>query len=52
MAAAFRHWNDGTPDRALATWTVHAPACTSVAVEVSHPRAGRVSVTLTLEAGG
>jgi len=39
---------DGTPDRALAAWVVQAPAGTTVAVAVSHQRAGSQHVTLTL----
>ena len=49
-ALALRNRNDGTPDRVLASWTVRAPAGTSVVVEVAHPRAGRVSATVPLEA--
>ncbi|MGB8860290.1 MAG: M14 family metallopeptidase [Ilumatobacteraceae bacterium] len=40
--------NDGTPERALATWVVQAPAGTEVTVVVSHQRAGRQTVSLRL----
>ncbi len=40
--------NDGTPDRALATWVVQAPAGTEVTVAVSHQRAGSRTVSITL----
>lgn len=40
--------NDGTPERVLATWVVTGGAGTEVTVKVSHERAGRCSVTLTL----
>lgn len=45
-ALRFRHAVDGTPDRALATWTVRAPAGTSVTVTATHPRAGTATSTL------
>lgn len=44
----FNGHNDGTPDRVLASWIVQAPAGTAVQVAVSHQRAGRVSVSITL----
>ncbi|MBI4885397.1 MAG: carboxypeptidase [Actinobacteria bacterium] len=40
--------NDGTPERVLAAWVVSAKRGATVTVEVSHQRAGRCSVTLTL----
>ena len=40
--------NDGTPERVLATWVVSGGAGTEVTVKVSHERAGRCTVTLTL----
>lgn len=40
--------NDGSPDRALATWVVQAPAGNTVHVAVSHQRAGSASVSVTL----
>jgi hypothetical protein len=41
-------YNDGTPDRVLATWVVEGPAGATVEVVARHPRAGRASVTVTL----
>lgn len=38
----------GTPDLALAEWTVAAPAGTTVTVRASHPRAGATCQSLTL----
>ncbi len=38
----FRDGNDGTPDRALVTWVVSAPAGTEVTVTVKHDRCGRI----------
>lgn len=40
--------SDGTPDRALATWTVRAAAGTTIGVIAAHPRAGRATTTVTL----
>jgi hypothetical protein len=40
--------NDGTPDRALATWTVRARCGSSLTVEARHVRAGTARATLTL----
>jgi hypothetical protein len=48
-ALRFREGNDGTPDRALATWTVRADAGSVLTVTASHPRCGRTTSTLTLE---
>jgi hypothetical protein len=47
-ALRFAAMNDGTPDRALATWVVRATAGATVTVEAAHDRAGRVTATLTL----
>lgn len=47
-AMRFRHWNDGTPDRALVSWTIRAEAGTEVSVAASHSRAGSVLRTVTL----
>jgi hypothetical protein len=40
----FSRGHDGTPDRVLATWVVRAEPGTTLAVTVSHERAGRVNV--------
>jgi hypothetical protein len=40
--------NDGTPERALVTWTVRAPEGTDLAVEARHQRAGVARATLRL----
>lgn len=40
--------NDGTPDRALHTWVVRAPAGTQIDLTAEHPRAGRARMSLTL----
>ena len=48
LRARFDSCNDGTPDRALATWVVQAAAGTSVAISVAHQRAGRVDTSVTL----
>lgn len=50
-ALRFRGEHDGTPDRALATWTVRAPAGTRVEVMVRHDRAGTVRGELVLGRG-
>jgi hypothetical protein len=47
-AMRFSDWTDGTPDRALATWVVEAPAGSSVEVVARHPRAGTARATVTL----
>jgi hypothetical protein len=47
--ARFGHGRDGTPDRALVTWTVRAAAGTEVTAIVRHDRAGRDSVAIRLE---
>ena len=41
--------NDGTPDRALATWVVRAPVGTEVRVEAAHPRAGTARTVVRLD---
>jgi murein tripeptide amidase MpaA len=40
--------NDGTPERATATWVVRAAAGTSVTIEAAHQRAGTARRTVTL----
>ena len=47
-SARFSGRNDGTPDRALATWVVRAPAGSEVHLTASHQRAGRVEATVVL----
>ena len=47
-ALRFRSANDGTPDRALVTWTLRAPAGSEVRIVALHPRAGRAEATVTL----
>jgi hypothetical protein len=47
-AQRFRNRHDGTPDRALAAWTVRAAAGSAVTVTASHARAGTVSTTIEL----
>lgn len=42
-ALRFSDGNDGTPDRALATWVVRAPAGTTLRIVAAHDRAGRVT---------
>ncbi len=44
----FAGGQDGTPDRALVTWTLVAPAGATAEVVVQFPRAGRATVALTL----
>ena len=46
--ATFRNGNDGTPDRVLATWLVQAQEGTRLSVDVTHQRAGTVSVEIDL----
>jgi hypothetical protein len=48
VSARFAGWNDGSPDRVLATWVVRAVEGTEVTVAVSHQRAGSTSATVTL----
>ena len=40
--------NDGTPDRALVTWTVRAEPGAELLIEAHHPRAGRSRRSLTV----
>jgi hypothetical protein len=40
--------NDGTPERALATWLVRGSAGDVVEVEARHPRAGVARSTVVL----
>ena len=49
-AARLSRPNDGTPDRALATWLVRTAEAVSavLAVDVAHPRAGRTRVEIEL----
>jgi hypothetical protein len=47
-ATRFSRANDGTPDRALCSWVVQAAAGTTVTVTVSHERAGRADVDVTV----
>jgi hypothetical protein len=46
--ARFSNWVDGTPDRALAVWTVRGAPGTEIALSVAHPRAGSTSTTAIL----
>lgn len=41
--------NDGTPDRALASWVVRGESGQVIGVEARHPRAGVARATITLE---
>ena len=47
-AMRFTDGNDGTPDRALVSWTVRGAAGSEVDIVVEHPRCGRTSVTVGL----
>jgi Zinc carboxypeptidase len=47
-ALRFAGMNDGTPDRALATWVVRAATGTDVVVEAAHDRAGRTTTSIPL----
>ena len=47
-ALRFTDGNDGTPDRALATWLVRAPAGSTVRITAAHDRAGRASAECSL----
>lgn len=47
-AIRFNNSHDGTPDRVSATWVVSAPANSIATIDVSHPRAGRTSISLTI----
>lgn len=48
VALRFRHGNDGTPDRAMVSFTVRGGAGTEVTIDARHPRAGQVSRTVLL----
>ncbi|MEP6300022.1 MAG: carboxypeptidase, partial [Ilumatobacter sp.] len=48
VALRFAGGNDGTPDRALVSWTIRGGMGTGITVEARHPRAGRVTRTITL----
>ena len=45
----FRGGNDGTPDRALATWLLRAPSGTGCTIVARHDRCGSATATCTLE---
>lgn len=49
-AARFAGGNDGTPDRALVSWTVQAMPGDEVTISVSHQRAGSDTATVALAA--
>ncbi|MGD9995447.1 MAG: M14 family metallopeptidase [Ilumatobacteraceae bacterium] len=46
----FEHWNDGTPDRTLASWVVRGPAGAELTISATHQRAG--TATRKVELGG
>ncbi len=48
VALRFQNRNDGTPDRALVSWTVRGGVGTEVVIDARHPRAGRVTRTVEL----
>ncbi|MAT06841.1 MAG: carboxypeptidase [Acidimicrobiaceae bacterium] len=48
-ALRFRRGHDGTPDRALASFVVRAPAGAQLTATAIHPRAGRAETTITLQ---
>lgn len=48
IASRFRGGNDGTPDRALASWTLRGGVGTEIEVVVRHPRAGQVTRIIEL----
>jgi murein tripeptide amidase MpaA len=48
--ASWWGYTPGTPDRAVATWTVAAPAGASIKVQASHDRAGSARAELLLRA--
>jgi Zinc carboxypeptidase len=50
LGMRFSRWNDGTPDRTLASWIVQAPAGTIVSIQVEHQRAGSVIAEVVLGA--
>ncbi len=47
-ALRFRSGNDGTPDRALVSWTVRGGVGTEVTIDARHPRAGHVTRLVAL----
>jgi Zinc carboxypeptidase len=47
-ASRFTWPTDASSDRVLASWTVRADSGTRITVDVTHERAGRVSIELTL----
>lgn len=47
-ALRFRHGNDGTPDRAMVSFTIRGGVGTEVTIDARHPRAGRVRRTVSL----
>lgn len=51
-AARFAGGSDGTPDRALLSWTVQADAGAEISVSVSHHRAGRDELATVLSVDG
>ena len=50
-ALQFRSGNDGTPDRALVSFVVRAPAGTTLEVTAAHPRAGRTTTPVSIGDG-
>ncbi|MEM8621439.1 MAG: M14 family metallopeptidase [Actinomycetota bacterium] len=48
VSARFEQGGGGSPERAMATFTVRAPRGTEIAIEARHQRAGRRSTTVTL----
>ena len=48
VALRFQNGNDGTPDRALASWTIRGGVGTAIVVDARHPRAGQASRTVRL----
>lgn len=47
MAARFNGGDGGSPERALASWTVRCPVGTELTVTASHQRAGSATTTVT-----
>ena len=48
VALRFEGGNDGTPDRALVSWTVRGGVGTEIVIDARHPRAGRVTRPIKL----
>jgi hypothetical protein len=48
MSARFNQGDGGSPERALATWTVRCPAETQLIVVASHQRAGAAEVSIVV----